>query len=120
VEQPEEFVAEGTTKLSHILELLKALYGLVQAGYVWYNTIADYLLELGFVRSELDHALFYRDTESARVYFGLHVDDSMSTGNDTSEILALEKTLDAKFEATHYLGTTLHRDPAAGTISLGQ
>jgi hypothetical protein len=106
--------------------LKKALYGLKDAGRIWYDTLTAYLNELGFTRSEADHAVFYRISGTERTYLGIHVDDPISTGNSLDALIKLEQDLNAKFpmkiigDANHYLGISIHQDRAAGTISLGQ
>jgi hypothetical protein len=51
VEQPEGFDTPETPCHSHIWKLKKALYGLKDAGRIWYDTLTAYLNELGFTRS---------------------------------------------------------------------
>lgn len=50
VEQPEPF--EVHDRESHVCRLKKALYGLNQAPWAWYERIDSYLMKLGFTRSE--------------------------------------------------------------------
>lgn len=125
-EQPEGFDTETTPRETHILRLSKGLYGLKDAGYIWYTTLSTYLYSLGFVRSEADHAVFYRVTDTERTYIGLHVDDPMIVGNNLERILLLEKLLNDKYpmkvmgDISHFLGTTITRDRAARTICLSQ
>jgi hypothetical protein len=44
--------------LHGVWRLLKSLYGLKQASLIWYKLLCKVLESLGFIRSELDHALF--------------------------------------------------------------
>ena len=44
--------------LDGVWRLLKSLYGLKQASFIWYNLLRKVLEALGFVRSEFDHAVF--------------------------------------------------------------
>jgi hypothetical protein len=126
VKQPPGFV--DPDKPNHVYRLKKALYGMKQAGRIWYKTISAYLLEtLGFTRSEADHSLFYRHrTNGNYLFLGLYVDDPLMVGSDLEEMLELEEKLDERFpfkalgDAVYYLGTTIERDREAGTISLGQ
>ncbi|KAF7350699.1 Transcription factor [Mycena sanguinolenta] len=127
VEQPDGFDSPETPRATHIWKLHKALYGLPEAGRIWYLTVSKYLVdELGFTRSEADHAVFYRIKKTERTFIGIHVDDPITTGSDLDVLVKLEKDLNAKFplkingDATHYLGTAIHQDRAAGTISLSQ
>nr|GEW16170.1 hypothetical protein [Tanacetum cinerariifolium] len=46
---------------------VKALYGLHQAPRVWYETLANYLLENGFQRRKIDQTLFIRSQKGLQV-----------------------------------------------------
>nr|GEU82970.1 hypothetical protein [Tanacetum cinerariifolium] len=43
-----------------VYKVVKALYGLHQAPRAWYETLANYLLEIGFLRGNIDHTLFIK------------------------------------------------------------
>lgn len=49
MEQPEGFVVPG--KEDHVLLLKKSQYGLKQAGRRWYETLAEYLKDIGLTQS---------------------------------------------------------------------
>jgi hypothetical protein len=57
IEQPEGF--EVHNRASHVCRLKRALYGLKQAPRAWYNRIDNYLLGMGFTKSEADSNLYY-------------------------------------------------------------
>jgi hypothetical protein len=61
------------TDKTHIIKLLKNMYGLKQAGHNWYNTLTDELLKTGFRQSSIDKCLFIRDNCIVIVY----VDDCL-------------------------------------------
>src|SRR6187397_2155191 len=56
VEQPPGF--EVSTKNRMVYMLQKALYGLKHAPRAWYDTLAKYLLENGFMKGDVDKTLF--------------------------------------------------------------
>jgi hypothetical protein len=58
---------------THILKLLKNLYGQKQAGRVWKKHLTSGLLKIGFVQSRGDECVFYRDG----VIFMVYVDDEI-------------------------------------------
>lgn len=60
-------------KPGQILQLKLALYGLKQAGRRWYMRFREIMTQLGFKRSDFDHAVFYR-TDPFTIIF-IHVDD---------------------------------------------
>ncbi|OWY97396.1 polyprotein [Phytophthora megakarya] len=57
------------------LRLQKSLYGLKQSGKLWNDTIHNYLLELGFMRSRLDPCLYFHRQNAKLTVLGLYVDD---------------------------------------------
>jgi hypothetical protein len=46
------------TERTHVLKLLKNMYGLKQAGHNWYNSLTDHLIQHGFRQSQVDKCLF--------------------------------------------------------------
>nr|GEZ51559.1 retrovirus-related Pol polyprotein from transposon TNT 1-94 [Tanacetum cinerariifolium] len=53
----------GFEDLDHpdkVYKVVKALYGLHQASRVWYETLANYLLENGFQRGKIDQTMFIK------------------------------------------------------------
>lgn len=127
IEQPEGFDSPEAPHATHIWKLHKALYGLKEAGRIWYNTVSKYLVdELGFTCSEADHAVFYHKTETERTFIGILVDDPITTGDNLDALVKLEADLNNKFplkinsDATHYLVLTIQQDRVADTITLSQ
>jgi hypothetical protein len=63
------------------------LYGLKQATRAWYENMDEYLLEVGFKRSEYDDTLYvclqgYKNM----VMLVMYVDDLIITGNNDDHI----------------------------------
>jgi hypothetical protein len=58
IEQPQGFVIHG--KESHVCKLKKALYGLKQAHEAWYARIDNYLMSLGFTKSDADPNFYFK------------------------------------------------------------
>ena len=59
------------------MEVMKALYGLIESAYLWYKTFCADLTALGFKRSEYDLCFFYDEEKGTHI--SLHVDDSLIT-----------------------------------------
>jgi hypothetical protein len=73
---PEEY--EGFEKDGKIcLQLLKALYGTIEAAKLWYSTLSEYLKEDGFKANEYDQCVFNKVVRDNQVTITLHVDDLM-------------------------------------------
>ena len=70
-------------------KLVKAIYGLKQAGRLWYQRLTDYLLKLGFTQSDGDQCLFYKHCTTEVEGFddycivSLYVDDIVLIGNES-------------------------------------
>lgn len=62
------------------LELLKTIYGLVQAARAFWKKLSIVLLKLGFKQSEADPCLFENHSENGIVFVVLWVDDCYFAG----------------------------------------
>lgn len=60
-------------KTGYIFKLNKSLYGLKQSSKCWNSKINDFLLNLGFQRSDNDYCLYFKKHQM--VYLLLYVDD---------------------------------------------
>ena len=79
IEQPEGFDVEN--RESHVCRLHRALYRLNQAPRAWYSRIDNYLREMGFQRSEVDHNLYFLTGEVPLILV-LYVDDLFLTRDE--------------------------------------
>jgi hypothetical protein len=126
VEQAPGFEVKKPNGEELVCLLIKALYGLKQASRIWYQTLAHFLILLGFTRYQSDHAVFYRNSEGRYLYVGVHVDDPLIVNSDVAEGDVLERRIQESYgynpggEIHHYLGARYTRDWTAGTISANQ
>jgi hypothetical protein len=68
---------------THVLKLLKNLYGQKQAGRVWNEHLVSGLREIGFEQSKVDECVFYR----GQTIFVVYVDDGIfARPNDDKSI----------------------------------
>jgi hypothetical protein len=103
----------------HVLQLDKALYGLVQAARQFYKKFASWLTDehVGFTRSMADPCLFHRVNDLGTVMLVTHVDDCLVIGTEAAVIDAIGKIkehfnikqLGRDFE--EYLRCTLKKAP---------
>ncbi len=120
VQQPDGFSKDRTK----VCKLNKALYGLKQSPRIWYQHFSEYMKELGLVPIESDESVFMDAKEGTIV--ALYVDDVLITGPNKAGIQRVKKALNSKFHMSdlgpcaYYLGMTVKRDRAAGTLRLGQ
>ena len=76
MEIPEGFEL-GANRKTHVLQLLKSIYGLKQASRDWHETFADAIIQLGFKQSTADPCIFikYDDQHQILAIIGIFVDD---------------------------------------------
>nr|GEX46619.1 hypothetical protein [Tanacetum cinerariifolium] len=58
-----------------VYKVVKALYGLHQAPRAWYETLANYLLENGFHKGQIDQTLFIKKQKGDILLVRIYVDD---------------------------------------------
>lgn len=118
VEQPHH-MTDGTTK---VCKLRKALYGLKQAPRIWYQTLTNFLRNLGFEPINADLGIFVR----SGVYIAIYVDDLLVIGPSIAEIKKIKRSLRNRFQMTdlgpcsYYLGMSIRRDRQNRIIYLSQ
>ena len=79
MKQPEEFTVKGKKEL--VCNLKTSLYGLKQSPRMWYQKFDTYIQGLGFVRSKVDHCVYYKQVGEHFIYVVLYVDDMLLVGN---------------------------------------
>ena len=70
---------------SHVLKLLKNLYGQKQAGWVWNEFFTNKLFALGFEQLKVDECVFYWGS----VIFIVDVDDGMLLGKSECQLSSI-------------------------------
>nr|GEU47963.1 retrovirus-related Pol polyprotein from transposon TNT 1-94 [Tanacetum cinerariifolium] len=76
----------------------KALYGLHQAPRAWYETLANYLLENGFQRGNIDQTLFIKKQKGDILLVQVYVDDIIFGFTNKELCKAFEKLMKDKFQ----------------------
>nr|GEU45122.1 hypothetical protein [Tanacetum cinerariifolium] len=64
-----------------VYKVVKALYGLHQAPRAWYETLANYLLDNGFHRGQIDQTLFIKKQKGDILLVQIYVDDIIFAEN---------------------------------------
>jgi hypothetical protein len=112
-----------------IVELLKSLYGLKQAGELWNRLINQKFCDLGFTRLAHDKCVYIKRNiiTSAVTIIVVYVDDILFTGNDQVEIQGVLDYLSDQFTKitdmaimSKYIGVEIERDYDNNTIYLSQ
>ena len=83
-------------KPGQTLRLKLALYGLKQAGRRWYMRFREIMTQLGFKRSDFDHAVFYRANPFTIIF--IHVDDMTLVTKTLTLMEKLKKDISAIIE----------------------
>ncbi|KAI0513751.1 hypothetical protein KFK09_009781 [Dendrobium nobile] len=122
MKQPKGF--EDDTHPDHVYKLKKAIYGLKQALWQWFNTFSKFLCTLGFISGKVDSSLFVLHKGNVHLYTVIYVDDILITGNDSSMIATVLSQLQNKFDmknlgmASSFLG--IHISSVNNTYVLSQ
>jgi hypothetical protein len=118
VEQPHH-MTDGTPR---VCKLRKALYGLKQAPRIWYQTLTNFLRDLGFEPINADLGIFVRSS----MYIAVYVDDLLIVGPSIAEIKRIKRALRNRFHMTdlgpcsYYLGMSIRRDRQNRILYLSQ
>ncbi|SGY96283.1 BQ5605_C036g11556 [Microbotryum silenes-dioicae] len=107
-----------------IVRLQRALYGLVQAGCKWYKVFTEWILSIGFTRTDSDHAVFVRKEGDRRSFLSIHVNNGLLTGDgDLDGVLCqLKAWFEARStdEASFFLGQSIRREGKTGAAIVNQ
>ena len=95
MKQPEGFTIKDKKEL--VCKLKKSLYGLKQSPRMRYQKFNTYIQGLGFVRSKVDHCVYYKQVGKHFIYLVLYVDD-MLVGNNMDVIKEVKMQLSSKFD----------------------
>ena len=97
-----QYVREDGTS---IVELKRALYGLIQSAKLWYDELSSTLLAGGFKKNPYEDCVFNKDHNGHQLSIYLHVDDLFVTCKDELGITYVENLLKKKYsEITCYRG----------------
>ncbi|QRW21846.1 Retrovirus-related Pol polyprotein from transposon TNT 1-94 [Rhizoctonia solani] len=126
MEQPDGWIAPPEHQGLY-LKLVKSLYGLKQAGRVWYKCLSSALIELGFVRFNSNNCVFMRQrNNTGLIILAVHVDNLTGAASNDAVWDLFCAELNAKYElknlgrAKEILGLEITQDPKAGTALITQ
>ena len=96
IEQPLSHIKGDATR--KVLRLKKALYGLVEAPRLWYETLSKAMASEGFKRATGDPCLYYRWQGDDLTIVGVFVDDFMMFSTNKKQLEETKKALAKKFK----------------------
>ena len=82
--QPPGFIDKDNP--TYVCKLSKAIYGLKQVLWAWYQELKNFLWSSGFKNLYVDASLFVFNVNGHILYLLVYVDDIIITGNDTTVI----------------------------------
>ena len=97
LEQPQEFVKQGSDGKKLLWRLNKSFYGLKQAANNWYKELANFLLRQGVTRSRNDYCFFARAETEGHTFILVWVDDIIVASRSLTVISDVKKALEATF-----------------------
>ena len=112
-------------KAGKVLQLLKSLYGLKQAGQIWNKELTEYLESIGFTRCASESSVFCKRGDDGLFTIVLtEVDDLIITSTQTMGMDDIEKSFKDKWNVKDwgplesYLGMRIVYDKEAGILSV--
>ena len=109
-----------------VCRLIKCLYGTRQAGFEWYKTLPEFFVEIGFMRSAVDHVVFFRHEGEFLSVVSVSTDDMAISGNMIESINWVKGEFKKQFEISDLgeikwlLGLEVKYNKAARTLSISQ
>jgi len=105
----------------NVLELLKTIYGLVQAVREWYRKMSLTLINMGYQKCKNDPCLSYHNINLGESIFCLYVNDSFAVGKEdalNNMIVELQKeyVLKVDHDADEYLGCKIKKSKNGITV----
>ena len=126
LEQPEGFERVGVNGQKMTCRLRKAIYGLKQAGRVWWRQIDDFLKASGFKNTNSDPCVYKSTDRLAPAIIALYVDDLVIAAVKIKDLDMIEQKLRQKYsmkptgELSYILGIKVVRDKIRKTITMSQ
>ena len=124
MKQPEGFVEPGYE--DHACKLVHTIYGTMQGGHDWWNTLDTTYDDLDYKTSRADPCVRYKEENSNYTLTDTYNDDVFGASNNDDEIQKrkdeIAKIWDIKDvgETEYFLGMRVQQDLELGTIRLTQ
>ena len=124
MKQPKGYEIQGKEHL--VCRLKRSIYGLKQSPRCWNMVLDSHLKEMGFVQSQADPCIYYKDTKGEKFYMGVYVDDIILARRSESEMNQVKANLSRKFSTkdlgklSYFLGMKIEQNEENGSVSIGQ
>ncbi|THH07313.1 hypothetical protein EW145_g3454 [Phellinidium pouzarii] len=124
MDQPEGF--EEYYGAGFVLKLVKAIYGLKQAGRQWHKKLDSVLKGMGFTLVRCDNSIWVYRREDVRIIIPVYVDDMTIAAKSKDQYLFVKEELEKHFKlhdlgpTSFLLGVRVERDRSKRLLSLSQ
>ena len=124
MKQPEGFIEPGYE--DHVCKLVHTIYGTMQGGYDWYETLASTYDKLGYTTSRADPCVRFKRENGNCTITDTYTDDIFGASNNDEEIKKRKEEMGKIWEikdvgeTEYFLGMRVQQDLDAGTIRLTQ
>lgn len=98
MQQPEGFSENGSNGETWVCKLKKGLYGLKQAGRMWYQKLGETLEKLGFKQMNADPSIYVWIKNDVCIILPVFVDDITITSKSDESIAWIKKELSKYFK----------------------
>lgn len=96
MKHPEGYIEKG--KDEPFYKLKKSFYGMKQSTRMWYQKFNSYILGLGFVRSQVDHCVYYKKVDEYFIYVVFYVNDMLLVRNNMELVKEVKLQIYSKFD----------------------
>ncbi|KAG8959896.1 hypothetical protein FRC05_007218 [Tulasnella sp. 425] len=124
--QPEGFTKKGPNNERWVCKLKKGLYGLKQAGRLWYQKLGETLEQIGFKQINADPSVYVWMLKDVRVILPVFVDDVTITSKSTEKTNWVKEELAKHFKVrdlgptSYLLGIKVEYDKSQHRLQLSQ
>ena len=124
MKQPEGFIEPGYE--DHVCKLIHTIYGTMQGGHDWYETLAGTHNDLGYKTSRADPCVRFKKEDNNYTITSVYTDDIFGASNSDKEIEKRKGEISRVYEAKdvgeneYFLGMRVQQDLEAGVIRLTQ
>jgi hypothetical protein len=124
MKQPEGFIEPGYE--DHVCKLVHTIYGTMQGGHDWYETLSETYNKLGYTTSRADPCVRFKKDGDNFTLTDTYTDDVFGASNTDEEIRKRKDEMGKIWEikdvgeTEYFLGMRVQQDIVAGTIRLTQ
>jgi hypothetical protein len=121
---PEGFVKPGFE--NYVCKLVHTIYGMMQGGHDWYETLSATYTELGYTTSRADPCVRFKKENGNYTLTDTYTDDVFGASNNDEEIKRRKNEIGDVWEVKdvgeteYFLGIQVQQDLDVGTIRLTQ